>query len=339
MKSTKARRIILIVLSVVLVLVIMAVIAGTAYMEKLLNLIQREPDNSIISSEEYQQFIEQQPEEDYTGETGDPNDVQWETNETPVEAQQHIINVMLVGQDRRPGQGRQRSDSMILCTLNLATKELTMTSFMRDMYVPIPGFKDNKMNASYAFGGMKLLDKVMEGSFGVHVDGYIEVDFSGFKNVIDLVGGVEINLTQAEADFLIRKGGYNVAAGKSLLNGNAALAYARNRSIGHSDFTRTQRQRNVMTAVFEKCKNMSLSQLTNLLEEALPMVTTDMTNRQMMSYLVKVVPMLPGLKLNSQRIPADGTYKSVYYSHAGSTLVPDLEANRKLLEKAMAKPE
>ncbi len=338
MKGTKARRIILIVLSVILTLVIVAVIAGTAYVEKLLNLIQREPDNSIISSEEYQEFIEQQPEENYTGETGDPNDVQWETNETPVEKLDHIINIMLVGQDRLPGQGRQRSDSMILCTLNLATKELTMTSFMRDMYVPIPGFKDNKMNASYAFGGMKLLDKVMEESFNVHVDGYIEVDFSGFKNVIDLVGGVDIKLTEAEANFLLNRG-FSVTAGVSHLTGSAALAYARNRSIGHSDFTRTQRQRNVMTAVFEKCKNMSLSQLTNLLEEALPMVTTDMTNRQMMSYLAKVVPMLPGLKLNSQRIPADGTYKSVYYSHAGSTLVPDLEANRKLLEKAMAKPE
>lgn len=339
MKGTKVRRIILIVLSIILVLVIVAVVAGTAYLEKLLSLIQREPDNSIISSEEYQEFIEQQPEENYTGETGDPNDVQWETNETPVEAQEHIINVMLVGQDRLPGQGRQRSDSMILCTLNLATKELTMTSFMRDMYVPIPGFKDNKMNASYAFGGMKLLDKVMEESFRVHVDGYIEVDFSGFKNVIDLIGGVEIKLTEAEANHLTARGYSNITAGKNLLNGAAALTYARNRSIGHSDFTRTQRQRNVMTAVFEKCKNMSLSQLTNLLEEALPMVTTDMTNRQMMSYLAKVVPMLPGLKLNSQRIPADGTYKSVYYSHAGSTLVPDLEANRKLLEKAMAKPE
>ncbi|MFQ9799037.1 MAG: LCP family protein [Clostridia bacterium] len=100
-----------------------------------------------------------------------------------------MVNILLIGQDRREGEGRQRSDSMILATINKKSQSIYLTSFMRDMYVPIPGYSDNRINAAYAFGGMDLLDDTIETNFGIHIDGNVEVDFSGFKTLIDMMGG------------------------------------------------------------------------------------------------------------------------------------------------------
>ena len=265
--SPSAKRAVLIVLSVVLAVILIALIAGTAYMEKMLGLINKNPDDSTMSREEYEQFLKDQAATEETGntaETIDPDDVNLNLNEKPVETQEHIINIMLVGQDRRPGEGRTRSDVMILCTVNKKTKELTLTSFMRDMYVSIPGYGGDKMNHSYAYGGMKLLNKTMQENFGIQVDGQVEVDFNGFKDVIDLMGGVDIYLGRTEANYMIAHG-YDVFNGTNRLYGDAALFYARNRSVGNGDFTRTERQRKVLNALFEKCRGMSLSQLQKLI--------------------------------------------------------------------------
>lgn len=335
--SAGTKRVLLTVLGILLVLIILAAVIGTAYVENMLNLINKQPDDSTISQEEYQDFMNNQTEEpdpDFKGETIAPEDVEWEVNEETVPDDKHIINIMLIGQDRRPGQGRTRSDVMLLCTVNKNTKELTLTSFMRDLYVPIPGYQDNRMNACYAFAGMKLLNKCMETNFGIYVDGNLEVDFNGFIHVIDTMGGVDITLTNSEANYMIKRG-YSVTAGQNHMDGKTALSYARNRAIGNADFSRTERQRKVITALVEKCRGMSLSQLKGLMETVLPMITTDLTNKEILDYMMQILPMLKDLKVNTQRIPADGTFK--YASIRGmSVLVPDLEANRQILKGIMA---
>ncbi len=336
--SGKGKRIALIVLTVILALILVVLIIATAYMERLLNMINKNPDNSTMSSEEYQEFLDSQTETtnpDFTGEVLDPEDVELNLNDKPVEDQDHIINIMLIGQDRRPGEGRTRSDVMILCTLNKTTKELTMTSFMRDMYVAIPGYRDDKMNATYILGGMNLLDKCLETNFGVHVDGNIEVDFNGFADIVDLMGGVDIYLSNAEANHLIYNG-HSAVPGMNHLSGEAALMYTRNRSVGNSDFTRTERQRKVLSALFEKCRNMNLSQMKNLVKNILPMITTDLSNREIMDYLMDIVPLLKDMKINTNRIPADGTYRDAEIREM-LVLVPDLEANRAILDEIMGK--
>ncbi len=337
--SAKAKRVLLIILSVVLAVILVLLIAGVAYMERMLNLINKNPDDSTISWEEYEQLQKEQAateETGFTGEVVDPNDVDLELNQKPVEAQEHIVNIMLIGQDRRPGEGRQRSDVMILCTVNKKTKELTMTSFMRDLYVSIPGYGGDKMNAAYSYGGMKLLNKTMQENFGIQVDGNIEVDFNGFKDIIDLMGGVDIYLSKSEAGYMIANG-YQAFNGINHLNGDAALLYTRNRSVGNGDFTRTERQRKVLNALFEKCRSMSLSQMQKLMEKALPMITTDMTNRELLDYLTDFVPMLGNMQVKTNRIPADGTFTDPYIAGVGSVLLPDLEANRAILKEIMEK--
>lgn len=336
-KSGTGKKIVLIIIAILLLLLLLAAVFGIVYLNGMMNLINR-TDGTLkpMSSSEMEEFLQQNTDAydpDFTGETLDPTDVTWATETTdPVLQGENIINVLLIGQDRRAGEYRARSDSMILCTVNKSQKTLTLTSFMRDMYIPIPGYRDNRINVSYVFGGMSLLDQCLLESFGVEVDGNFEVDFDGFTGVVDMVGGVDINLTSTEVNYMSNKvpGGSSLKAGINHLNGEQALFYARIRKIGNADFGRTERQRNVITSVAEKCRHMSVSQLHTLLENILPLMTTDMTNAQILNYAAQVIPLLPDLKIVTQRIPVDGGYKSAWISGM-SVLVPDLEKNRQVL--------
>ena len=335
--TPSAKRAIWITICVTLAVILVTLITGAAYIQSLLNLINKNPDNSAMSQEEYEQFLKDQAAmgSDSTGETIDPDDVDLNLHNRPVSNQKHITNIMLIGQDRRPGENRTRSDVMILCTINSKTKELTLTSFMRDMYVAIPGYENDKMNASYYLGGMKLLDQCMKDNFGVHVDGNIEVDFDGFADIVDLMGGLEISLTEGEANFL-RMFEFDVRPGRNKLNGKAVVLYTRIRTVGNSDYTRTERQRKVLNLLFEKCRGMSLTKLKALVEKTLPLITTDMTNRKILDYVTDFLPMLGDVEVYSGRIPADGTFKEVSI-RGMDVLLPDLEANRAILNEIMTR--
>ena len=106
-----------------------------------------------------------------------PENVTWNGDMFEAINNDGLLNILLIGQDRRPDEGRQRSDCMILCSLNPETKELSMISFLRDLYVQIPGHSDNRLNAAYVYGGFDLIKETLEHNFGVAVDGCLEVDF------------------------------------------------------------------------------------------------------------------------------------------------------------------
>ena len=244
----------------------------------------------------------------------------------------NTINILLIGQDRRPGEGRTRSDTMILCTINTEKKTMVMTSFLRDLYVDIPDWNgrtylDNRLNACYAFGGMGMLDLALKNNFGIQVDHNIEVDFESFEEIIKIFGGVNITLTKAEADYLKLKEGPNFLTPKQ------ALAYSRIRAID-SDFGRTNRQRNVMMSLFASVRGMNTNQMTRLVRKILPMLTTDMTNGDITDYMMRILPILPELEVTAQYIPASGTYKSCYV-RGMAVLVPDLEVNRAILRETL----
>lgn len=345
---SKKKKTALIVLNVVLALILLVLVLVTAYVESRLGLINRNDptDDSTLSSSEIDDILNATDENDAdpTAPTIDAEDVTWGTDATePAEEDEMVVNILLIGQDRRKGEGRSRSDAMILCTINTEKKTLTLTSFMRDMYIQIPGYKDNRINVCYALGGMPLLDDALLKNFGIRVDGNVEVDFDGFMDVIDLIGGVDISLTSSEASYLNRRGNWdiednqywNLTEGVNHLNGSQALAFSRIRAVGgDGDFGRTNRQRVVLNALFEKAKTLSLLELDRLLTEMLPMITTDLTNAEILNYATMLLPMLSELKMQTLRIPADDTYS--YATISGmSVLLPDLAANRELLEEAM----
>jgi len=332
------KRTFLVVLCVVLAVILAALIFVTAYVEKLLGGINRFDDNDTTLSQEEIDNILNDDGATGTGPTMDEDDVDFGDGPSETIGGEDIINILLIGQDRRKGQGRQRSDAMILCTINKKTGTLTMTSFLRDMYVEIPGYRNNKINTCYAVGGMELLDACLEKNFGIHVDANVEVDFEGFMELVDMVGGVKVELTSAEARYLNRRGNWDVEANKNwslkegvnTLTGSQALAYSRIRELG-MDFERTDRQRKVLSALVEEVKDLNLLEINGLITKAVTLVTTDMTNKEIFAYAVDLFPLLSDLKINTQRIPADGTYSFATIPNAGDSIVLDFDANRKLL--------
>ncbi len=341
-KPASWKRTVLTIVCVILAVILAALIFAAAYMESWLNSINHDLDNSTLSQSEIDAILN--GEGNGTGPTIDEDDIHMGDDLSHTIGGEHIINILLIGQDRREGQGRQRSDAMILCTLNTGTKTLTMTSFLRDIYVKIPGYGNNKINASYQIGGMELVDKVLEENFGVQVDANIEIDFNGFMKMIDTMDGVEIELTAAEAAYLNRRGNWDVSGpagwtlkeGINKLTGEQALAYSRIREIG-MDFERTERQRKVLTALIGKVKSLNLRQINNLVFEIAGMITTDMTNSEITGYVVECFPLLKELKINTQRIPADHTYRFGDVGNVGDCIIIDFEENRKLLAEALTK--
>jgi LCP family protein required for cell wall assembly len=203
--------------------------------------------------------------------------------------------------------------------------------------VQIPGYPANKLNHAYQYGGMSLLCETLLVNFGVEIDGAIEINFSSFQEIIDMLGGVEISLTEKEAKYMNHPSKWGLTAGVNRLNGEQALLYARLREID-SDYQRSERQRTVLLALVSAYKNQPVGTMLGLLDDIMPLLTTNMTNEQMWSYSLKVVTMLAGARYNSQRIPADGTF-----SQGNVQVRPglkawfqyniDFDANRELLRK------
>ena len=336
------KRTVLIVLCVVLAVVLAVLIFAAAYVESFLNRINRDFDDSTLSSSEIDAILT--GEATGTGPTVNEDDIHMGSDPTETIGGDEIINILLIGQDRREGQGRQRSDAMILCTINRGTNTLTMTSFLRDIYVKIPGYGNNKINASYQIGGMELLDACLEETFGIHVDANVEVDFNGFMDMIDMMGGVDIELTADEAGYLNRRGnwditgndGWTLKSGVNTLTGSQALAYSRIRAIG-MDFERSERQRKVLTALIGKVQDQNLKQINNLVFKVADLITTDMSNSEITGYVVQCFPMLSDLTINTQRIPADNTYSFGDVGSVGDCIIIDFEANRQLLVDTLTK--
>ncbi|GAA3719620.1 hypothetical protein GCM10022224_101910 [Nonomuraea antimicrobica] len=172
-------------------------------------------------------------------------------------------NWLLVGSDSRKGltaaqrkklatgqAAGQRTDSMMLLHIPEGSDKPTLVSLPRDSAVTIPGKGRDKLNSAYALGGPKLLVRTVESVTGVYVDHYMEIGFAGFVDIVDAVGGVEINVRQAVDD---PKAGLKLKKGTQVLSGSQALGYVRTRKGGAlPDFERTKRQRQFLSAVVKK---------------------------------------------------------------------------------------
>jgi len=256
-------------------------------------------------------------------------------------ADSEIKNILLIGSDKRATWKQTgRSDSVMIATIDNKNKQLKLTSLMRDMYVEIPGNGNNRFNAAYSFGGVSLLYETIAQNFGIKLDGYVLVDFQAFEEVINAVGGVEINLTQAEYEYLTtayhRGTVLDVVAGANTLNGEQALAYTRIRQDAKGDFGRTQRQRNVISSLFAKAKAMSLNDLLGLSDKVLPYVTTDLSDSEMLSYM-KTVLFMGTTDIHQMRIPVDHSFENAKINKM-AVLTIDLEKNREALSSFIFNP-
>lgn len=335
--SRAALRSTLIVLSVVLGIIFAALLAGTIYAEFLLGKVNYvDPDATMptLSQAEIDAlYNETEPAgeegESFTGPVLNEEDVVLETAPVIEVESDNVVNILLIGADRRANE-TARSDSMILCTFNKTQGTITLTSFMRDMYVKIPGYQSNRINVSYALGGMSLLNKTIGHNFGVEADGAVEVDFSHFEDLIDLLGGIELELTSTEANYINKECGSRLKSGVQTLTGEEALYYSRFRGDAQGDFNRTNRQRIVLSKLLNEYKNKSLTELVGLMDDILPMVTTNMTKDEIFGYVKELFPMLASAQIVTNRIPADDAYYPAKIREM-SVLVPDIAKNAELL--------
>jgi len=323
----------------IVVFFLVLTLAAYAYIQHTLNKINKADQVEVVEPQEEYFEIDSDLKSDLV--EMDPNNIEWDIDEDIMQ-DKDIVNILLIGQDRREGEGRARSDAMILVTINKKKGTIQLTSFMRDLYVQIPGYSDNRINASYAFGGMELLNKTIAADFGIQIDGNIEVDFSGFQTAIDLIDGIDMELTQAEADYLNKSGNWDVSdsanawslvAGVNHLNGEQALAFSRIRYIGNSDYERTDRQRRVLMTAFSKMKSSDIGTILNLIDEVFPLLTTDISQRSLFGYAVTVLSMGVS-ELESYRIPIYGGYQPAIIRQM-QVLVPDLAVNREYLRQIL----
>ena len=322
--SEKTRKILKWSLISLVGLVVVALIAGALYWNRMLNLLG-DADQTVptLSYEEEMALL---------GETLATEPTLPEETEPPL-PEKYITNIMLVGQNWREDEQNKLSDTMILCSINRKTKTMTMVSFLRDLYVPLPAYAGhgrgaNRINVCYALGsswkrssegGMEMLALCIEENFGIHVDHTIEVSFESFPKIIDGFGGVEEDVTEAEAEYMTKHIGYigEIQPGLQTLDGMETLAYARIRKID-GDRQRAARQRTVITALIEKCRNLNLAEINKAAEYVLPCIITDMTNEGITKYIVELLPILKDLELRSLTCPVDN--ETLPHSMWGKTL-------------------
>lgn len=247
-------------------------------------------------------------------------------------ASEDVTNILLVGQDRRKGDAAQmRSDAMIVCSINKKTGAIILSSLMRDMYLPIPGKGYGMINATYLAGGFDLLDETIEKNFGIRIDGNIEVDFDRFIGLMSLIGPIELNLSKEEAEHL-RDSGYSVFKGNNSMDSEQVLAYCRMRKNIGGDWGRTDRQRKVITQIYQKLRGENISTIYSFIDEALPLFRTDLSNRKIIQLAYAMLN--NGMRIaHSYRFPEEGTYTQEIREENLHVLIPDLRENCRRIQK------
>lgn len=205
----------------------------------------------------------------------------------------NIRNILVLGTDSRDvSKERGNSDVMIVLSINKKTKEVRMISVLRDVLVPIEGHDWNRINAAYRLEGAGLAVNTVNEAFGLDIQEFIVVDFNGVIELIDHIGGIDITLTAAEAQYYSNKHsvlfGNNLSAGSIHMNGDQALAHLRNRTLG-TDFERTRRQRDVMIAMLNQVLGQSLTQMDSTLDFVLDIIRTNIKATDFLSVGLSVV--------------------------------------------------
>jgi LCP family protein required for cell wall assembly len=297
-KSNKKRRKKYVVLSVVFIfLAVISAFLGSFYFElskmKTTKLTQNSEELGI--NKEAEQRIDQE----------DPNN--------------EVINIALFGVDRRSQNEASRSDALMIATIDKKHKKIKISSIMRDSYVNVPGRGKTKITHAYAYGGPQLAIRTLNENFQLNIKDYITVDFFSLEKIINALGGVQINVTKEELPLI---NGYmaetsaieNVKPvnltkpGLQKLNGMQAVAYTRIRYTAGGDYERTERQRTVLTALFDKVQEGGVAKYPSVVSNILPFTETSISKLDLISMGTSVLT--SGTKtLEQSRFPLDNQGK------------------------------
>lgn len=282
-KRRRRKRLILSLLSIFLIFSIVCTVAAFIFLERITSKVQYEPIDSLYSRENLFD------------------------SEVMLASSSSVKNILVLGVDQ-DSSDYGRSDSMILISIDKNGKKIGMTSFQRDTFVYIPdpdGGYRSKLTNAYSWGGVGLTIRTIEYNYGVEIDNYITVSFDTFKTIVDILGGIELELSDREILYINCQIAQNnqteyldAQAGKVKLNGQQALWHARNRGgsvingvefYEGSDWDRTQRQRDFMQALISEVKSTSIVKLLKIADGVSPYITTDIEKSELKKLILNCI--------------------------------------------------
>ncbi len=239
------------------------------------------------------------------------------------------VNVLILGSDSR-GEKQARTDTIMVGHYDLKAHKVKLISFMRDMYVSIPQHGQQKLNAAYSYGGPELLRQTLKENFGLDIQYYAIVDFKGFEKAVDVLvpNGIEVDVPHKMSKGI----GMTLDKGKQTLHGKELLGYVRFRQDRLSDFGRVQRQQEVISKLKEEAISLnSVTKLPKLLEISKAYVDTNIETSTLLTIGKDMLTNNAG-KIETLRIPENGSFENKRYQDVGEVLEVDLEQNKKAVE-------
>lgn len=332
---------------VAVLLVVVNIVASVAFgmLGNMNTITQEDIENNRVTGEELdwlnQEFAEEESDSDIEDEkTQLPTDYVMSTDDVSL--------FLLVGSDSRFGiSSTARGDTMMIVAIDRVHKKIKMVSVMRDLYAVIPGYKNNKLNTAFYYDSrygnldLKITFNTIKKNLGIELEDYVVIDFTGFKDVVDLIGGITIEVSDLESRYMAynKKYGlfprYSAGAGVYTMDGAEALNYCRMRKVGNGDYERTERQRKVISKIIEQLRGSDVSTLYNVAMECMDSVVTNIPVQEITGYAMEAVDIL-GYEIVQMRIPIDGSFKetTVYQGTTPmSVLWPNYSWNAKQLKK------
>lgn len=254
--------------------------------------------------------------------------------------QDEIINIVLSGVDTRSYDLNSRSDTIILASYNKTKHEVKLVSFMRDSWVYLPERGWQRINTATVYGGTGLLINTLNYNFDLDIQNYIQIKFDDFRKIIDILGGIEVELTNSEIRYINNKlhvedhdysNDIKADPGLINLNGTQALWHCRNRTIGNSDFERTDRQREVLTIIINKALSLNMGQATRMVFEMREHVNTNL-DMELILNLASDALVNKNLTVETSRVPYDNAFRFANKNGA-SVLELDMDKNIELLHE------
>lgn len=235
---------------------------------------------------------------------------------------QKVINIALFGLDRRSKEEKARADSIMIANIDLENKTVNLVSILRDTLVEIDGHGKEKLNHSYAYGGPKLALDTLNSNFDLNLKNYVSVDFFSLAKLIDLVGGVDIELKAYEANQINKNldeinnieklphgTDYIEGMGTKNLNGRQAVAYSRIRKEGNGDYERTQRQRTVLKSIINKYERLDSDKKFEVNMEMMSQASTNIPVNDI-KYIQEKIQNEKNYKINQYMIPVEGSFET-----------------------------
>jgi LCP family protein required for cell wall assembly len=246
------------------------------------------------------------------------------------------INILLVGVDKS-NDGFARTDTIMIAQYNPLNGESKIASIMRDSYVKIPERSNNKINAAFAFGGVKLLSETIEQNFNLKINYYALINFNGFVQLVDTIApnGLNVDIEERMHD---PNNSIDFLPGKHRFNGEDTLNYVRFRKDRENDFGRVRRQQEIITLLKNELFTVSgIVKIPKLIGMIEPLLETNIHTAKLLS-LSRDVVLNPVEDIQTLRIPIEGSYEDAFYQHAGSVLQMDIDKNTKAIEQFFSKP-